>query len=69
MSRFRCELRIRLADEGGGSVTDEGGGIWIAARSGIARGFDDDCTCEDWASAMIAEGMRTGCLDVWMFGY
>jgi hypothetical protein len=61
VSRFICELRIRLADEEGGSVTDEGGGIWIADRSGIARGFDDDdCVCEDWTSAMIAEGMSAG---------
>jgi hypothetical protein len=47
VSRFRCEFRIRLADVGGGSVTEGGGSICTADRSGIARGFDDVCVCED----------------------
>jgi hypothetical protein len=55
VSSWRCELRSFDAEEGGGSVTEEGGGISRGAvRPGICRGCDDAIVLCTSAMAMVA---------------
>jgi hypothetical protein len=62
VSSWRCELRSFDAEEGGGSVADEGGGISRGAvRPGICRGCDGPMVLCTSAMAVVVAQKKQYC--------